>query len=255
MQWFIQDSGVSFDCLDRNVKPLVDAVDARGLKRTCVGYMDGQILGTEGLDRNVPTMMYGSTKLAELSQVSGFYPGGFYNAAWFDPREWVGKRPDLLNEQQLHMSVGQLRQFWIHEPVFVKSVEPKVLSGMVLEGPDKEWWLEEQRHLAAYEMLVVSPIERIDQEWRFFIVEGEVVAGSQYKHDGLLRIREPIEGFIWKTARIMAKRWLPHPTIVMDICQLRSGEFKVVEFNCVNSSGFYSADCGAFVDAMEAVYG
>src|ERR1017187_1583276 len=105
MQWLIQDSGVTFDCLDRNVKPLVEAVDRRGLPRTCVGYVPfvHTLTGIEGLDRSVPTVFYGSTKLAELSMTSGFWPGGFYDAAWFDLGYWVGKRTDLLNEKQMRM--------------------------------------------------------------------------------------------------------------------------------------------------------
>jgi hypothetical protein len=256
MQWLIQDSGVTFDCLDRNVKPLVEAVDHRGLPRTCVGYVPfvHTLTGIEGLDRSVPTMFYGSTKLAELAMTSGFAPGGFYDAAWFDPGNWVRKRPDLLNEAQTRITAGQLRQTWISEPTFVKSVDAKVLTGMVLEGPDRGWWTEEYSHVKDTDVLTVSPVQTIDQEWRFFIVEGEVVAGSQYRKDGCLRWRAPIDDFVWFQARKMAKLWLPAPTVVMDICLTKNNWFKVVEFNCVNSSGFYSADVGAFVDAMEKAY-
>jgi hypothetical protein len=256
MQWLIQDSGVTFDCLDRNVKPLVEAVDRRGLPRVCVGYIPfvHTLTGIEGLDRSVATMFYGSTKLAELAMTSGFAPGGFYDAAWFDPGNWVGKRPDLLNEMQTRMSVGYLRQQWIGGPCFVKSVDAKVLTGMVLEGPDKSWWMEEYSHLMDTDVLTVSPVRTIDQEWRFFLVDGEVVAGSQYRKDGCLRHRAPIEPEVWAQAREMATLWMPAPTIVMDIALMRDGSYKVVEFNCVNSSGFYSVDVGAFVDAMEKAY-
>jgi ATP-grasp domain-containing protein len=40
----------------------------------------------------------------------------------------------------------------------------------------------------------------------------------------------------------MANVWLPAACCVMDTCLLDTGELKVVEFNCINGSGFYDHD-------------
>jgi hypothetical protein len=176
----------------------------------------------------------------------------WFNADWFNPKNWIGKRTDLLNEIQNYLTVGELRNDWINEPFFVKSVDPKVLTGMVLEGvKDKEWWIEEYEHLHNEDRLVISPVQQIVQEWRFFIVAGEVVTGSQYKHDGILRIREPITEEVWKLARRMSMEWMPSPNIVMDIALMKDGSFKVVEFNCVNASGFYASPIKPLLEALE----
>ena len=233
MQWLVQNSGVTFVCLDNNIAPLVEAIDKRGDPRFAIGVIPftDTIVGMDEIDVSVPTMFYGSTRLVEIAETLPIKPGVFFTHSWFDPKNWVGKRDDLLNESQINLTVGELREHWINESFFVKSVDPKVLTGMVLEGySDKDWWIKEYEHLNDESKIVVSPIQEIEQEWRFFIVNGEVVTGSQYKHDGILRIREPIIDAVWNQARYMSSGWMPSPNIVMDIALMKDKTFKVIEF-------------------------
>ncbi len=253
MNWYIQNSGIRFDGLERNVDPLVPVLADLKLPMFGIGFHSEtqSITGLEDADRSVPSFFYGSTRVAELAKGYGFRPGAFYEPEWFDPRNWVGKRNDLLNPQQSHLTVGALRRNWILGPSFVKSIEGKVLTGMVLEGPDSAWWLKEYAHLKDEDELVISPVAEITQEWRFFIVDRRVIAGSQYKHDGVKRIRGPIPEWAWTRAHWMAEDWLPADNIVMDICRLGNGDFKVVEFNSLSSSGWYNADVRKVVLALE----
>ena len=46
--------------------------------------------------------------------------------------------------------------------------------------------------------------------------------------------------------------WMPSPNIVIDIARLSTGEYKVVEFNCLSSSGFYSSNVEKLVQCLEA---
>jgi len=48
----------------------------------------------------------------------------------------------------------------------------------------------------------------------------------------------------------MANKWLPYDCVVMDIAELATGEYKVVEFNSINSSGFYEHNITAVVEAL-----
>jgi hypothetical protein len=254
MNWYIQNSGITFDGLERNVDPLVDAVDSLGLPKFGIGYdvENGRMTGLENADPYGPSFFYGSTRIAELASVSGFRPGAYFDADWFNPQNWIGKRDDLLNPEQRLATIGDLRRNWPTSPVFVKSVQAKVLTGMVLEGTDASWFAKEYKHLKDEDYIVISPVASVAQEWRFFVVAGRIVAGSQYKHDGVKRIREPIGEEVWTRARWMAEEWLPSANIVMDICRLKNGEFKMVEFNCLNSSGWYNADVLKVVVALEA---
>ncbi len=47
----------------------------------------------------------------------------------------------------------------------------------------------------------------------------------------------------------LADKWLPNPTCVMDVA-LVDDEYKVIEFNCFNSSGFYKNDINKIVMAV-----
>jgi hypothetical protein len=125
---------------------------------------------------------------------------------------------------------------------------------MVIEPGERDLWTIEYSHLDGDDVLVTCPPQNINQEWRFFIVNDKIVAGSQYRHNGLLRIWEPIPQHVWDRARAFAGSWKPCSTIVMDICEIGEGSnggLFILEYNCVNSSGFYNCDVGAIVDALE----
>ena len=232
MQWLIQNSGMTFDALDHNLEPLVAALDELQVSKHAIGFVpDTQtITGLENIDHTIPTM--------------------FYDPVWFDPAVIAEHRDDMLNQINKKITVGEFRHSWTREPVFVKSTEPKALTGMVLENMDRDWWLEEYSHLTDDVELNLSPVHKIEKEWRFFIVKGEIVAGSQYKELGVLRIKPPVPENIHNRAFLMSEKWLPSENIVMDICQLSTGEKKVVEVNCLNSSGFYNCNVKNIVEAL-----
>ena len=125
---------------------------------------------------------------------------------------------------------------------------------MVLEGEDRNWWMKEYSDLDSNIILCCSPAKNIEREWRFWIIDGEVVTGSQYKKNGCLAIKAPIDENILNKAKEFSKGWLPNPNIVMDIAEMRNGTFKVVEFNSIHSSGFYNANIENFIKAIERKY-
>jgi hypothetical protein len=56
----------------------------------------------------------------------------------------------------------------------------------------------------------------------------------------------------WAAANRAVKEWMPSQNITIDICRTRAGEYKVVEFNSINSSGLYRSDIGKLVDVLVA---
>jgi hypothetical protein len=50
-------------------------------------------------------------------------------------------------------------------------------------------------------------------------------------------------------AQELANKWLPDQCCVMDLA-LVEDELKVIEFNCINSSGFYDHDVDAIFKAL-----
>jgi ATP-grasp domain-containing protein len=253
MQWLIQCT----DLPDTHTGKLLEEVKKRNLPFVGIGVrpFTHDIIDLEKSDPKAPSMFYGSTQLIQMiSSWQDFRPGAYYQKEWFDPREWIKKRSDMLNQEIQEITVKELRSNWVDEPMFIKSVEPKWLTGMVIEPikEDHDNWMIEQSELDGDAILVMSYAQNIELECRFFVVDGKVITGSTYRWLGARTIRRPVDDTMHRFAQEVIKGWMPNPNIVIDLCQLRNGEQKIVELNSLNSSGFYSANVGAIVDAIEA---
>jgi hypothetical protein len=257
MQWLIQNTGISPMFVDEQAAKVLYAVKERNLPWAAIGVIPftHEITGLDEADPCAPTMLYCSTELASLAASwDTFRPGVYHREEWFNPTNWRGKRSDILNDNLREITVRELRDRWVDEPTFVKSVRVKKLTGMVIEPvkQDKDYWIIEHSDLDGNEILVAGPAIRLEREWRFFAVNGDVVTGSTYRKDGYRSIFHPVSAAAWDHARDAVKEWMPNPTIVIDIARTDKGEYKVIEFNCVNSSGVYNSDAGKLVDALGA---
>ena len=80
-------------------------------------------------------------------------------------------------------------------------------------------------------------------------MDRKIVSGSMYRiHNQPYRLRE-IEKTIIDKAQALADIWLPMDCVVMDTA-LVDGCIKVIEFNTINSSGFYDNDVGAVFKSL-----
>lgn len=260
MQWIIENGDVPMGAVDDNSLRLLEVVKAKNLPWVGVGYMPfvKEITGLGEADPSVATMYYGSTQGTSIMAKLGVYrPGVFWDYSWWDPRTWIGKRTDLLNSEITTLTAADLRSSWIDRPMFCKSVAVKEMTGDVLEvsKQDKDDWTIEFSHLDGDAELLLSEPVRLKGEWRFFVVGGDVISGSTYRLDGVKRRMVPIPDLIWRAVRKAVGQWMPCQDIVIDLCLTEDDEVKVVEFNAINSSGWYNTDIGLVVDALEERYG
>jgi hypothetical protein len=107
------------------------------------------------------------------------------------------------------------------------------LKEYVIGGKHQKMYLEEKALIA-----LVKPIAA---EYRFFVVEGEVITGSQYRLAGKGVLNAQIPGNIVDAAREYAKLYMPHDVFTMDLAQTPEG-ISIVEYNCWNASGLYHTD-------------
>jgi len=211
-----------------------------------------QITGVDTVDFSKPTFFYGSTLLPILAKSFGNIDNIFWEDVWWNPLVWTKHRTDMINSTIVKSTVGELREKWISTPTFIKPINVKSFTGMVIEGAeDKDWWMTEYSDLSSDLEICCSQPVNIEREWRFWIIDNKVVAGSLYKKYGILTTKEVIPAEIYEAAQSLADGWLPHKTIVMDIAELRNGEIRIVEFNSINSSGFYNADIEKIILALE----
>jgi ATP-grasp domain, R2K clade family 3 len=62
--------------------------------------------------------------------------------------------------------------------------------------------------------------------------------------------QEQLDPEVIAEAQAFADKWLPLDCIVMDLALLTTGEVKVIEFNAINSSGFYACDVKKIFKAL-----
>lgn len=232
-------SRLNFPLVRVNIKPFMDEMDPP----------------INGLD----FIPYGSTLFTEMSYKRNF-KGLCYNPSTFKYSVGLQNRNDMLNSDGIVASILDVIELLKNEQDQEKLwfIRPdgdlKEFSGQILTT--KEWldWLTDANQCSSqgtYKLeddffVVMASPKIIQAEWRCFIVDHEIVSVSQYKQNGRL-IDYKLNGTNKSNSdtRIitMAKMWLPHDCCVMDVAQVNN-EFKVVEFNTINSSGFYGADAG-----------
>ena len=203
-------------------------------------------------------VVMGATTMIGIAKERGWSPGAFYNSN-FDHAVWVKNMGDeLLNYEAEICRFADINP--TYNPFFVRpSEDRKIFSGQIIDKANFEVWKRstEQVNYSGYStltpdtMVVVSPLKVIHGEWRFFVVDGIIVTGSLYKRGDRV-IHLPLihgeDAEVYATS--MVEKWQPDRAFVIDVALTDSG-YKVIEYNCLNSAGFYKSDVDRIVFAIE----
>lgn len=194
---------------------------------------------------------YGSTILTEETYKLG-WRGNYFDPKTFRADVWTKFRNDMLNNR-VTTSVKAVEflkdvpedSYWFIRPVN----DLKQFSGQVIKANECIDWLIDAMECASsgnYKLfpdteIVLDEPKNIEAEWRWFIVDGKVIDGSQYRHNGQVSKKHETDIHRINEAQRLADLWLPSKCCVMDLA-LVENEIKVIEFNTINSSGFYDHD-------------
>lgn len=222
--------------LGAKILPFIDTID----------FMDGlDLINAPVGPLYVP---YGATKLTKLAR-SYDWMGTFFNDN-FDTSVWNLNRDDMLNSDCNIMKACEVEDFLKDYPndlpLFVRPcLDLKAFNGTLTRVDEIKSWMNAAQagnHVFNQDTMVsLAPAKQILAEWRWFVVDGKVIDGSIYRLRGQrLTIHERDEAVI-KEAQTFADKWLPHECCVMDLALTDDG-MKCIEFNCMNSSGFYNND-------------
>jgi len=200
-------------------------------------------------------MVSGSTALTFIGQEKGWCV--FYNEN-FNHNVWLEHMGDsLLNYEAIVAQFGGIHPPW--DTFFIRPAEDrKIFAGQIVSKEKFDVWVTNtlNAHKDGYTTLtpetevVVSPVKTIYSEWRFFVVDGKIVTGSLYKRYGML-YEQPLlhNDEVIPYAQAMVDKWQPDRAFVIDVALTDEG-FKVIEYNCMNSCGFYKSDVGKIVNAI-----
>ncbi len=208
-----------------------------------------------------PIMVCGSITLAKIAKQRGWYPGSFMNEN-HDYRIWLKHYGDhLLNYDSKVCKFSEVDKHW--DTLFIRPCEDtKSFNGTVFDYNDFDEWRhrvinlgETYGSLTADTMVSYASPKNISKEFRFFVVDGKIVGQSQYGKRYARALNQNYQALVDDGAIAFAQKmidiWCPARGFVIDIADLQNDEYKVIEINNLNSSGFYAIDLQKFVMAIE----
>lgn len=178
--------------------------------------------------------------------------GIFYDVDNFDQKTYSQLDLPLLNNDAIYLPLNQIENLGLtfEEAKFIKpSKDLKAFTAGLLEpGTTVYDFIISQPHQLIYkneELLVASPKD-VQDEYRFFVLGSEVITGSQYRADGVLKY-QPMDSTrehqkVLGIAQEYASLYKPAEIFTMDICRDSQNNYSIVEYNCFNISGLYYSD-------------
>lgn len=252
--WAIQTNFIADEQI-RRVWRGAEAARARVQEVQVVPFSDE--LGNEVPELDGVVIPYGATKLTRLAQRRG-WRGLCFDEAAFRVDAWNRERDDMLNQHVRQMTVRECMAAMRAEPEdsvwFVRPVQDlKHFDGTVTVAKEIGRWMSsvDSGNYSFDETteVILAPVKKIHGEWRFFVVDGQVVDGSSYRIAGQRMANPVARPELYEIAQELADGWLPHRTCAMDVALTDDG-YKVIEFNTFNSSGFYAHDIEKVVAAV-----
>ncbi len=208
-------------------------------------------------DYDGPVIAYGTTTLLRnITKSKKFFPGMWYDENTFKPSVWGNKHAGWLNWRGRIIPMYMIADaFKHHKQGFIRPDDDlkTFTSGVITRDEFMKWYkyIEEGKieNLTTSTKALICGVIPIEAEWRFVIINRDVITGSMYKrYNQLYTSGEKIDipdGAI-KLANIIAKdSWQVSSAYTLDICKIPNeynDVFKFVEINCLNSSGFYECD-------------
>lgn len=205
---------------------------------------------------NNPVMVLGNYSLMRYAEEHGLKPGCYTEN--MNMTTWIERYGHhMLNYDARIMSLGKINE---SRPFFIRpEKDSKEFSGKIfhLFSEFDKWRAELIRtsHICNTDTAVVlSPLQKINRESRFFIVDDKVISASVYKVNGTMRTSPIINEDEIDFVNQMIAIWTPNRAFVMDVATTDDG-LKIVELNCINCSGFYEADIQKIVMELDYIGG
>lgn len=270
IKWLIQDVGMKVSQLHRKF----DALEYLGEDLGCIGVIPDHpyITNLENVieeDLETKYVLLSGVKVLNLLKKANHisevveYPtdfqrkhsreildalieGVFYDYEKFDQAYYAELDLPLLNSDAEYIPVELNLNTTFSEDKFVKpSRDLKAFdAGILSAGQTVKQYIESKPRQRFYleEKLVVSSVKEIVDEYRFFVVNKEVVGGSAYRENGVVGVNAFLSETIWNYADKYALLYQPADIFTMDLVKLKNSDIRIVEYNCFNCSGVYLCD-------------
>lgn len=200
----------------------------------------------------------GAYSLWKAAKKKKWDPGVFVNENFTYPKLIEHYGDNVLNKECRISTLENIKP--VYDEFFIKPCkDSKVFSGQTMTWDELKEWKDRILELGwegtvtGNTCVVMAPVKEIYREYRFFIVNGKVITGSQYRVGMRVFSTECHEKDVIDYTQKMVNLWCPAIGFVLDIAITPEG-FKVVEINCLNAAGFYACDMSKVVFALEEIY-
>lgn len=205
-------------------------------------------------------IVYGSTTFMLSAYAnSELNEGVFFDPAKFKMSNYVDKwKDEVLNHNGKLLKFGDLSTFeskpttkWFIRP----NNDGKEFAGKVEIFEDLVNWSNKVCKLGIPELNKLTEVwitepKEIAKEWRLFIVDDEIISASRYMSNGKIdECQNDVPNEMIDFANERIKEYRIDDVYVMDIAELDK-EYKLIECNCFNGTGFYHHDIEKIVHSI-----
>lgn len=192
---------------------------------------------------------YGSVQFVQKLMSSSLAKHVHYNNS-FETYIWTEHfKHHSLNFDGMNIKKNEVSDFLKNNQYHIRpSIVDKAFPGSVF-NLDNWAKLLEERNLEDNLDCWISPVKEILAEWRCWIIDGKVIQISQYRENNKMYLKNETNIEIFNIATSFLSIFIPHPCVVMDIALTNNG-YKLIEFNPINSSGWYAANIDNILDNL-----
>lgn len=210
-----------------------------------------------------PVVFHGSLEnaariAAELPWRPGSYckTEAFACSAWYEAAEpwlvhrkwWILPAVDLVSNRMavLH-AIDSPASAFIRPDSPLKPFTGRVLpvGEITLAALDHGFYFEDEKI-----PVVAAPVQEIEREWRYVVVDRKVIAGSAYEASTRSAIADDPTGAPWAFAALVASRLEPPERVyVLDVCEAQ-GELRLLELNPFSGADLYGCRLDDVVEAV-----
>lgn len=217
-----------------------------------------QLIPEVDLPPDTSIIVMGATTLVRIAGERGWTPGAYFNENYnFEVHVASPWGPHMLNGDgtvYAFKDVPEQPGLFFTRPV----LDIKTYTGTVMDWEEFSDWQrrtvemgeEDGSQLTGDTRVVIAEPKVIYSEYRIYVIGGKAVAGSQYKRSGRPYQDAHVDPEILQYAEARARQWSPSPAFVMDIARTPEG-LRIIEAGCLNAAGYYKADIGRVVMALE----
>ena len=245
-----------YDQLGRLIQPCLDFCNKNGFQvvdRSLTGSFDPDEVGIH-LTQTPGVVIYGSVGWVKRCARSNLANWAYYDSQRFASTSWApifGKKA-LNGDGEAQCLSDVLDRLERGERLHIRpNSDDKAFNGGVYDTAGWDDMIAQRRERQQIMPISdlecwTSPIKEITAEYRCWFIDGELIDVSVYRENGKLFLKRETSHEVLGAARDLASLHLPMKNIVMDVAKTPYG-FKVIEFNPINSSGWYAASTEAIL--------